>query len=57
VGIGPLRTGTFNVADVGIMLGAGLFVLGGLGWKPKIRTCAQPEGTPPGSAPTGIGPV
>jgi signal peptidase II len=27
VGVGPLRTGVFNVADVAIMLGAGLFVL------------------------------
>jgi signal peptidase II len=30
VGIGPLRTGVFNVADVAIMCGAGLFVLGEL---------------------------
>jgi signal peptidase II len=29
VGIGPLRTGIFNVADVAILLGAGLFVLTG----------------------------
>lgn len=28
VGIGPLRTGVFNVADLAIMFGAGLFVLG-----------------------------
>ena len=27
VGIGPLRTGIFNVADMAIMLGAGIFVL------------------------------
>jgi signal peptidase II len=27
VGIGPLRTGIFNVADMAIMLGAGLFVV------------------------------
>jgi len=29
VGIGPLRTGIFNVADMAIMLGAGIFVLEG----------------------------
>ena len=28
VGIGPVRTGIFNVADVAIMLGAGLVILG-----------------------------
>jgi signal peptidase II len=28
VGIGPVRTGVFNVADVAIMTGAALFVLG-----------------------------
>jgi signal peptidase II len=27
IGIGPVRTGIFNVADVAIMLGAGIFVL------------------------------
>jgi signal peptidase II len=27
VGVGPARTGVFNVADVAIMLGAGIFVL------------------------------
>jgi len=27
VGIGPLRTGIFNVADVAIMLGASVLVL------------------------------
>lgn len=27
VGIGPLRTGIFNVADMAIMLGAGIIVL------------------------------
>jgi signal peptidase II len=29
VGIGPLRTGIFNVADMAIMLGAGILVLEG----------------------------
>jgi signal peptidase II len=28
VGIGPLRTGVFNVADIAIMVGAGLIALG-----------------------------
>jgi signal peptidase II len=27
VGVGPVRTGVFNVADVAIMLGAGVVVL------------------------------
>lgn len=30
VGIGPLRTGVFNVADAAIMLGAGIFFFGEL---------------------------
>jgi signal peptidase II len=29
VGIGPLRTGIFNVADMAIMLGAGMLALEG----------------------------
>lgn len=29
VGVGPLRTGIFNVADIAIMLGAGIFALEG----------------------------
>ena len=29
VGIGPLRTGIFNVADMAIMLGAGIFAVEG----------------------------
>jgi signal peptidase II len=28
VGLGPLRTGIFNVADVAIMVGVGLLILG-----------------------------
>jgi signal peptidase II len=30
VGVGPIRTGVFNVADMAIMLGAALFVVGEL---------------------------
>jgi signal peptidase II len=30
VGVGPVRTGVFNVADVAIMLGAGVVVLAGV---------------------------
>ncbi|MDE1149435.1 MAG: signal peptidase II [Azospirillaceae bacterium] len=30
LGIGPVRTGIFNVADVGLMVGVALFVLGSL---------------------------
>jgi signal peptidase II len=33
LGIGPLRTGVFNVADVAIMIGVGLFVVAEL-WPP-----------------------
>lgn len=40
MGIGPLRTGIFNVADVGIMLGVALLLLAGMKRKP----------TSPGSA-------
>jgi lipoprotein signal peptidase len=28
IGVGPVRTGIFNVADVAIMLGAGVLALG-----------------------------
>jgi signal peptidase II len=38
MGIGPLRTGVFNMADVAIMLGAGLFVLGELVGTTKVGT-------------------
>jgi signal peptidase II len=36
VGLGPLRTGVFNVADMAIMLGAGLVALAGYrsDWRP-----------------------
>jgi signal peptidase II len=30
VGVGPLRTGVFNVADVAIMVGAGLVAVGAI---------------------------
>jgi signal peptidase II len=36
VGIGTLRTGVFNVADMGIMLGIALLLLGGLQGKPTL---------------------
>jgi signal peptidase II len=38
VGIGPLRTGVFNVADVAIMVGAGLLVLGAVRGTPSITS-------------------
>ena len=44
VGIGPLRTGIFNVADVAIMCGAGLFVLGELRKGRPPRPLERPEG-------------
>jgi signal peptidase II len=37
MGVGSLRTGVFNTADVAIMLGAGLFVLGELGRNYKTQ--------------------
>jgi signal peptidase II len=32
VGIGPVRTGVFNVADIAIMCGAAIFLLGEIRW-------------------------
>jgi signal peptidase II len=42
VGIGPLRTGVFNVADVAIMFGAGLCVLGELRTRRTARPLERP---------------
>ncbi len=44
IGIGPLHTGIFNVADVAIMVGAALLV---------VSTLASPAESPPGSPPDG----
>ena len=41
VGIGPIRTGVFNVADMAIMLGAAIVVFVGFGYRAKDST---PEG-------------
>jgi signal peptidase II len=38
VGLGPLRTGIFNVADMAIMLGAGLVILAGYHADERART-------------------
>lgn len=38
VGVGPVRTGVFNVADVAIMLGAGVIVIATFGKKPSKLT-------------------
>ena len=38
VGIGPLRTGIFNVADVAIMLGVGLVLLASYRADGDVRT-------------------
>ena len=35
VGVGPLRTGIFNVADVAVMLGVALVVIAGIGRAPE----------------------
>jgi signal peptidase II len=42
VGLGPVRTGVFNVADVAIMAGAMMFVLGGIR-PPRARTSPDAE--------------
>jgi signal peptidase II len=55
MGIGRLRTGVFNMADVAIMLGAGLFVLGELGW--NLKSGNRPAAGASGAASfTGIDP-
>ena len=54
MGIGPLRTGVFNMADVAIVLGAGLFVLGELGWDYKSGN-PPAAGAPSAARSTGIG--
>jgi len=38
VGLGPLRTGIFNVADMAIMLGAGLVILSSYHADGDVRT-------------------
>jgi signal peptidase II len=47
VGVGPVRTGVFNVADVAIMLGAGVVVLA---TSSKRRTIPPSVGTENGAA-------
>ena len=47
VGVGPVRTGVFNVADVAIMLGAGVVVLATFS---KRRTIPPSVGTEDGAA-------
>jgi signal peptidase II len=55
MGIGRLRTGVFNMADVAIMLGSGLFVLGELGW--NLKSGNRPAAGATGAArSTGIDP-
>jgi signal peptidase II len=36
MGIGQVRTGIFNVADVGIMLGVALLLVGGVKGRPTL---------------------
>ena len=45
VGVGPVRTGVFNVADVAIMLGAGVIVIATFGKKPARPPGARAGGT------------
>jgi signal peptidase II len=42
VGLGPLRTGIFNVADMTLMVGAAMFLLAAGGGRLLTRTGAQP---------------
>ena len=45
VGVGPVRTGVFNVADVAIMLGVGLIAIAAFGKKPASSPRAHPVDT------------
>lgn len=45
VGVGPVRTGIFNVADVAIMLGAAVIVIAAFGKKPASSPRAHPGDT------------
>lgn len=45
VGMGPVRTGVFNVADVAIMLGAGVIVIAALGKKQASSPQARADDT------------
>lgn len=54
MGIGSLRTGIFNVADVAIMVGAGFLVLSGLKRTPEE---AAPPAEPPASPPSSLPPA
>jgi signal peptidase II len=49
VGVGPLRTGVLNVADVAIMLGAGVIVIATFGKKPASSPPARAGDTARGS--------
>ncbi|MBX5482680.1 MAG: signal peptidase II [Myxococcaceae bacterium] len=53
LGIGSLRSGIFNVADLAIMGGAALLVLSGIKRPPERATSAQPPAppSPPASPP------
>ncbi len=42
VGVGPLRTGVFNVADIAIMVGAGLVALGAIRREQPTRSPRTP---------------
>lgn len=42
MGIGPLRTGIFNIADVGIMVGAGMLVISGMKKEPPEQPVPPP---------------
>jgi len=51
VGVGRHRYWTFNVADIGIVLGVALLLLSGLGREPaRVSDAASAGETPPGEA-------
>jgi signal peptidase II len=45
VGVGPVRTGVFNVADMAIMLGGAVIVIAAFGEKPARSPRAHPSDT------------
>lgn len=51
VGIGPVRTGIFNVADVAIMIGLGCFVIGELIVTPPAPGAPEADSPPVASGP------
>lgn len=47
MGIGPLRTGIFNVADIYILVGIGIVLIAGSIMEKRAKRAAQAAGAPP----------